>query len=51
VSHIPAKSSQGAAKSSAMIDRPAQRGSASPSAITDKQAAITAYIGMCTCVS
>src|SRR4051812_41220989 len=51
VSHIPAKSSQGAANSNAMIANPPHRGRARPSAMTDRHAAITAYIGMCTCVS
>ena len=51
VSHMPAKSSHGAANSSAMIHSAAQRGSPNPSAITDNAAAMTAYMGMWTCVS
>src|SRR6266576_7059300 len=41
VSHIPAKSSQGAANNTVMIARPVQWGIARPSAMTDRHAAIT----------
>ena len=51
VSHIPAKSSHGAAKSSVMSAKPAARGRERPSITSDSAAAITPYIGTCTWVS
>src|SRR6266404_1834720 len=47
LNHIPAKSSQGAAKRSAMIASPSERDNGKPSTMSDRAPAMTAYIGMC----
>src|SRR5437764_4679593 len=51
VSHIPAKSSHGAANSRVMRARAHPWESDSPTTTSDSAAAMTPYIGTCTCVS